>query len=44
MAEELSADEKIALICKDLQEVLRPNIIEDVIKKENRPLSIYYGK
>lgn len=44
MAESLSADEKIALIHENLQEVLKPEIIEDVIKKQNRPLVIYWGK
>jgi len=43
MAESLSADEKIALIKENLQEVLKPEIIEDVIKKQNRPLIIYWG-
>ena len=42
-ADQMTPDEKIALITKNLQEVLRPNIIEDVIKKENRPLKIYWG-
>lgn len=44
MASKLSPDESIALIHENLQEVLRPEIIEDVIKKENRPLKIYWGK
>ena len=44
MADTLSADEKIALIKEQLQEVLKPEIIEDVIKKQNRPLVIYWGK
>ncbi len=43
MAETLSADEKIALIEEQLHEVLKPEIIEDVIKKQNRPLVIYWG-
>ncbi|MCJ1450867.1 hypothetical protein MMC28_001201 [Mycoblastus sanguinarius] len=43
MAEALSADEKIALINENLQEVLKPEIIEDVIKKQNRPLVVYWG-
>lgn len=37
------ADEKIALIHENLQEVLKPEIIEDVIKRQNRPLVIYWG-
>ena len=43
MAEDFSADEKISLIRENLQEVLKLDIIEDVIKKQNRPLSIYWG-
>ena len=39
----LSAQEKIALIHTQLQEVLRPEIIEDVIVKQNRSLIIYWG-
>ena len=44
MAEDLSADERIAIIRQNLQEVLKPDIIEDVIKRQNRPLSIYWGR
>ena len=40
---ELSPQEKIALIKDQLQEVLREDIIEDVIIKEQRPLIIYWG-
>ncbi|KAL8797706.1 MAG: hypothetical protein Q9195_000058 [Heterodermia aff. obscurata] len=43
MAEDLSPDERIAIIRQNLQEVLKPDIIEDVIKRQNRPLSIYWG-
>ena len=43
MATKLSADERIALINQNLQEVLKPEIIEDVIKKQDRPLIIYCG-
>ncbi|KAI9701821.1 MAG: hypothetical protein M1836_001165 [Candelina mexicana] len=43
MADSLSAQEKIALINENLQEVLKPEIIEDVIIKQNRPLKIYWG-
>lgn len=35
--------EKIELITRGLQEVLKLNIIEDVIIKENRPLKVYWG-
>ncbi|KAH0542927.1 hypothetical protein FGG08_002696 [Glutinoglossum americanum] len=40
---ELSAQEKIALINQNLQEVLKPEILEDVIVKQNRPLIVYWG-
>ncbi|KAL2057205.1 hypothetical protein ABVK25_002258 [Lepraria finkii] len=43
MVETLSADEKIALIKEQLQEVLKPEIIEDVVKKQDRPLVVYWG-
>ena len=43
MAEDLSADERIAIIRQNLYEVLKPDIIEDVIKRQNRPLCIYWG-
>lgn len=43
MADTLSADQKIALINENLQEVLKPEIIEDVIRKQDRPLVIYWG-
>jgi len=38
-----SVEEKLALIEQHLQEVLDKQIIEDVLRKENRPLSIYWG-
>ncbi|TKA65109.1 hypothetical protein B0A49_08704 [Cryomyces minteri] len=44
MAEAMSPRDKIALINKNLQEVLNPEIIEDVIVKQNRPLAVYWGK
>ncbi|KAI9771010.1 MAG: hypothetical protein M1840_002714, partial [Geoglossum simile] len=40
---DLSPQEKIALINQHLQEVLKPDIIEDVIVKQNRPLVVYWG-
>lgn len=43
MEESLSADEKIALVYENLQEVLKPEIIDDVIRRQNRPLIIYWG-
>lgn len=35
--------EKFALITSNLQEVLNPEIIHDVLEKQNRPLVIYWG-
>lgn len=43
MAESLTAEEKIALINENLQEVLKPEVIEDVIVRQNRSLIIYWG-
>lgn len=43
MAQELSPQEKVALIHSNLQEVLDPEIIERIVVKENRPLTIYLG-
>lgn len=40
---DLSPQEKIAMIKEQLQEVLREDIIEDVIIKDKRPLIIYWG-
>jgi hypothetical protein len=40
---ELSAQERIALINQNLQEVLKPEILEDVIVKQGRPLIVYWG-
>ena len=39
----MTAQEKIALIKQGLQEVLKENIISDVIEKEGRALKIYWG-
>ncbi|KAK4548793.1 hypothetical protein LTR36_008566 [Oleoguttula mirabilis] len=35
--------EKFALIKQNLQEVLNPEIIEEILNKNDRPLSIYWG-
>ena len=40
---DLDPQQKIALINENLQEVLRPDIIENAIVKEDRPLAIYWG-
>ena len=43
MAEDLDPQEKLALIHENLQEVLKPEIIEDIVVKQNRPLKVYWG-
>ena len=40
----LSPDQTIDLITSNLQETLDKNIIEDVIRKQGRPLKVYWGK
>lgn len=39
----MSIEDKLALITTNLQEVLNPEIIEDVLKNQKRPLVIYWG-
>lgn len=43
MAEQLSREERLKLIHQNLHEVLKPEIIEDIVLKEDRPLKIYWG-
>lgn len=43
MAEQLSREERLKLIHQNLQEVLKPDIIEQIVLKEDRPLKIYWG-
>ena len=43
MGDNISGKEKLALICEDLQETLKLDIIEDVILRQNRPVRIYWG-
>lgn len=43
MDKELTPDEKLALVKSQLQEVLREEILEDVILSQKRPLVIYWG-
>ena len=43
MASELTPREKVDLIKENLQEVLKPEIIEDVVVKQKRPLVVYWG-
>ena len=44
MATPTDPKEKIALITKNLQEVLNPELLEDVVVKEGRPLVVYWGE
>ncbi|KAL1632877.1 Tyrosine--tRNA ligase cytoplasmic [Diplodia intermedia] len=43
MADTMSPDAKLALINENLQEVLNPEIMEEVVNKGERPLRIYWG-
>lgn len=43
MAEQLNREERLRLIHQNLQEVLKPEIIEHIVLKEDRPLKIYWG-
>ncbi|KAG8532657.1 uncharacterized protein KY384_002534 [Bacidia gigantensis] len=43
MAEGLAPEERLALIKENLQEVLKPEIIDNIILTEQRPLKIYWG-
>lgn len=40
----MDAQQKLSLIKENLQEVLKPEILEDVIEKQGRPLRIYWGR
>ncbi len=44
MADTMSAEDKLALIKVNLYEVLKEDLIEDVVVRQNRPLKIYWGK
>jgi tyrosyl-tRNA synthetase len=41
--DKMTPEESIALIKANLAEVLHPEIIEDVVLKEKRPLRVYWG-
>ena len=41
--DDLSPEQKVSLIKKQLQEVLHEDILEDVVLKQKRPLVIYWG-
>ncbi|KAF9630831.1 Aminoacyl-tRNA synthetase class Ib [Lasiodiplodia theobromae] len=43
MADTMSAEAKLALIYENLQETLNPEIMEEVVRKGERPLKIYWG-
>ncbi|KAK7515940.1 tyrosyl-tRNA synthetase [Phyllosticta citriasiana] len=43
MAANMTPDEKLALIYENLQEKLNPEILEDVVRNQNRPVKIYWG-
>ncbi|KAL8970636.1 MAG: hypothetical protein Q9183_001421 [Haloplaca sp. 2 TL-2023] len=43
MAEPKNAEDKLALIYENLAEKLKEDIIEDVVKKQDRPLKVYWG-
>ncbi|MCJ1248767.1 hypothetical protein MMC30_005986 [Trapelia coarctata] len=43
MAQKLTPEERVALIHSNLQEVLKPDIIKDIIITQDRALSIYWG-
>ena len=40
---ELSREDRLKLIHQNLQEVLKPDIIEQIVLKDDRPLKIYWG-
>jgi len=40
---EMSAIERLSIVTNNLQEILNPEIMEDVINKGERPLTIYWG-
>ncbi|KAL8930785.1 MAG: hypothetical protein Q9208_000326 [Pyrenodesmia sp. 3 TL-2023] len=43
MAAAMSTEDKLALIKVNLYEVLKEDLIEDVVVRQNRPLKIYWG-
>ena len=44
MANHLTREQKLVLIRENLQEVLKPEIIENIVLNEDRPLKIYWGR
>ena len=43
MAEDLSPEQKLALVKQNLAEVLKPDVLEDIVLNQKRPLKIYWG-
>lgn len=43
MAEALTPPERLALIKENIHEILRPELIDDVVLHQSRPLQIYWG-
>lgn len=41
---DMTVEEKLSLITSNLQESLNPEIMEDVLRKGERPLTIYWGR
>lgn len=41
---DLTPEQKVELITRGLQEVLKPEIINDIVVKEQRPLAVYWGR
>ena len=40
---ELNREQQLALIKQNLQEVLKPELLEDIVLRQGRPLSLYWG-
>jgi tyrosyl-tRNA synthetase len=40
---DLTPQERFEKITKNLQEVLNPEIIEEIVVKQNKPLVVYWG-
>jgi len=43
MTSQLSPEDSIALIKANIAEILNPEIIDNVVLKEKRPLKVYQG-
>jgi len=40
---DMSTAERLSIVTNNLQEILNPEIMEDVLNKGERPLTIYWG-